>query len=159
LLLLLAARRQRSKLPPTEDAREFWFSIEELVEVLPDDGGFMKRVHEEVVDDDDLDANYINVGDPHDEYIDVLFDSSNNLPEPDAKTAPQPEEVWVGKAVISRRFGVSIRTIESWMRQGLPHSRPSPRMVRFWPKECDEWYREQFLNAARPSNYRPRNRR
>ena len=82
-----------------------------------------------------------------------------DFPESDAKTAPQPEEVWVGKAAISRQFGVSVRTIESWMRQGLPHSRPSPRMVRFWPKECDEWYRGQFLNAARPSNYRPRNRR
>ena len=82
-----------------------------------------------------------------------------DFPESDAKTAPQAEEAWVGKAVISRQFGVSVRTIESWMRQGLPHSRPSPRMVRFWPKQCDEWYREQFLNAARPSNYRPRSRR
>ncbi len=82
-----------------------------------------------------------------------------DFPASDAKTSPQPEEVWVGKAAISRRFGVSVRTIESWMRQGMPHSRPSPRMVRFWPKRCDEWYREQFLNAGRPSNYRPRSRR
>lgn len=82
-----------------------------------------------------------------------------DFPETDAKTAPQTEEVWVGKADISRRFGVSVRTIENWMRQGMPHSRPSPRMVRFWPKQCDDWFRGQFLNAARPSNYRPRNRR
>ena len=82
-----------------------------------------------------------------------------DFPETSAKTASQPEKTWVGKAVISRRFGVSVRTIECWMRHGMPHSRPSPRMVRFWPEQCDEWYRGQFLAAARPSNYRPRNRR
>jgi hypothetical protein len=82
-----------------------------------------------------------------------------DFPETDAKAAPQAEEAWVGKAVIARQFGVSVRTIESWMRNGLPHSRPSPRMVRFSLKQCDEWYREQFLNAGRPSSYRPRSRR
>jgi hypothetical protein len=82
-----------------------------------------------------------------------------DFPETDAKTAPQTEEAWVGKAAISRQFGVSVRTIESWMRHGLPHSRPSPRMVRFSPKQCDEWYRGQFLNSGRPSDYRPRVRR
>lgn len=82
-----------------------------------------------------------------------------DFPESDAKTPPQPDEGWVGKAVISRRFGVSVRTIESWMRHGLPHSRPSPRMVRFSPEQCDDWYRGQFLNSGRPSDYRPRSRR
>jgi hypothetical protein len=82
-----------------------------------------------------------------------------DFPETDAMAAPQTEEAWVGKAAISRQFGVSVRTIESWMRHGLPHSRPSPRMVRFSPKQCDEWYRGQFLNSGRPSDYRPRVRR
>ena len=44
---------------------------------------------------------------------------------------------WVGTAAIVRHFGVSVRTIESWLVNGLPHALPSSRMVRFLVSDCE----------------------
>jgi hypothetical protein len=39
---------------------------------------------------------------------------------------------------------------------GLPHARPSSRMVRFRISDCEEWYNQQYRMQSRPSAYRPR---
>ena len=82
ILVVLLALRRRRKVPREEDQQEFWWWLEELVEVLPEDEGYMKPAAE-VEDDDDLDANYLNVGTDDREYLDVLFTTGNALPEPD----------------------------------------------------------------------------
>ena len=51
---------------------------------------------------------------------------------------------WVGKREIARRFDVCARTIDHWLSRGMPHFKPSARMVRFSITDCDEWYRRQF---------------
>ena len=61
-----------------------------------------------------------------------------------------------GDPAIARHFGVSVRTIESWLVNGLPHARPSSRMVRFRISDCEEWYNQQYRMQSRPSAYRPR---
>lgn len=47
---------------------------------------------------------------------------------------------WVGKAAIARHFGLSVRTIEAWLVNGMAQARPSSRMVRFRISDCEEWY-------------------
>jgi hypothetical protein len=55
-----------------------------------------------------------------------------------------PSGPWVGKREIARRFDVCARTIDHWIARGMPHFKPSVRMVRFSISDCDEWYRRQF---------------
>ena len=50
----------------------------------------------------------------------------------------QPSRQLVTKKVIAARYGVSIRTINSWMRRRIiPYIKPSQKMVRFDPEICD----------------------
>jgi len=56
----------------------------------------------------------------------------------------EKESGWVAKKQITKRFGVSARTVDNWLTRGMPHFKPSARMVRFWIPDCDEWYRRQF---------------
>ena len=84
-----------------------------------------------------------------------------DLSKPQVGEAPESKRDlnpsgWVGKAAIARHFGVSVRTIESWLVNGLPHARPSSRMVRFRISDCEEWYNQQYRMQSRPSAYRPR---
>jgi DNA-binding transcriptional MerR regulator len=49
-----------------------------------------------------------------------------------------PEKHYLNKKEIARRYGVSTRTINSWMqRRLLPFTKPSAKMVRFDPEACD----------------------
>ena len=50
----------------------------------------------------------------------------------------------MGKREIARRFDVCARTIDHWIARGMPHFKPSVRMVRFSISDSDEWYRRQF---------------
>lgn len=65
-------------------------------------------------------------------------------------------DAWVGKAAIARHFGVSVRTIEAWLANGMPCARPSSRMVRFRVADCGTWYQQQYQIQSRPSAYLPR---
>lgn len=50
-------------------------------------------------------------------------------------------EPWVGKREVATHFGVSVRTVENYMKAGLPHTKRfqgSP--VRFRLSVCDEWF-------------------
>jgi hypothetical protein len=45
---------------------------------------------------------------------------------------------FVTKKIIADRYGVSVRTINTWMRRRLiPYLKPSERTVRFDPALCD----------------------
>jgi hypothetical protein len=66
------------------------------------------------------------------------------LPRDPRHPSDAPGGAWVGKREIARRFGVSARTVDNWLTRGMPHFKPSARMVRFSIADCDEWYRRQF---------------
>ena len=66
------------------------------------------------------------------------------LPSDPRHPSDAPEGSWVGKHEIARRFDVCARTVENWLTRGMPHFKPSARMVRFWIPDCDDWYRRQF---------------
>jgi hypothetical protein len=54
-----------------------------------------------------------------------------------------PQEI-VDKAGFARRWSVSTRTVENWLRLGLPHMKLGSRRVRIVIREADAWLREQF---------------
>jgi len=84
-------------------------------------------------------------------------DLSRPKPEKVSKTETEVSSgAWVGKATIARHFGVSVRTIEAWLVNGMPCARPSSRMVRFRIADCETWYQQQYRMQSRPSAYRPR---
>lgn len=48
------------------------------------------------------------------------------------------------KRELAGRLGVTPRSIERWMRMGLPHVKPFEHgMVRFVPAEVDSWLRRR----------------
>lgn len=52
------------------------------------------------------------------------------------------DEPWVSKRDIAAFFGVSGRTVERWMRRGLPFDKPfAGGSVRYRLSECEEWFR------------------
>lgn len=50
--------------------------------------------------------------------------------------APEP---WCRKWGVADHFGVSLRTVERWQRQGLPFRKVGPRLVLFRVSECERW--------------------
>lgn len=46
------------------------------------------------------------------------------------------------KGEIAAHFRVSERTVERWMRRGMPYEKPfAGGTVRFPPAACDDWFR------------------
>lgn len=49
---------------------------------------------------------------------------------------------WWSKRQVARWFGVSVRTVERWMRRGLPYLRLGPTSkhpVRFRREDVERW--------------------
>jgi hypothetical protein len=50
-------------------------------------------------------------------------------------------EPWRDQRYIAAHFGVTTRTVQNWMRRGLPFSKPFPTGVpRFKVSLCEEWH-------------------
>lgn len=48
------------------------------------------------------------------------------------------------KREVAAHFRVSERTIERWMRAGLPHQKPFENgAVRFRLRDCEDWFRRR----------------
>lgn len=58
-----------------------------------------------------------------------------------ARREARVNERWVSKRQVAAHFGVSVRTVENWMRAGLPHvKRFEHGHVKFKLSVCDEWF-------------------
>jgi hypothetical protein len=53
------------------------------------------------------------------------------------------------KTSFGQRFGVSKRTVDSWLASGCPHLKLSARMVRLPVIEASAWVQEKFLTQRR----------
>jgi phage terminase Nu1 subunit (DNA packaging protein) len=49
------------------------------------------------------------------------------------------EKKLAAKPQMATRYDVSKRTIDNWMRIGLPYIKIGKKFVRFDPDECDRW--------------------
>lgn len=57
---------------------------------------------------------------------------------------PTRHEPWVTKRQLSGHFGVSPRSIERWVKEGLPSIQVGPTKVRrFQLSVVEEWLRER----------------
>lgn len=60
------------------------------------------------------------------------------------------------KRELAKLLNVCPRTIENLMRAGLPHLKPSSRLVLFNGDDALGWFKERFATKGRPSSYQPR---
>jgi len=47
------------------------------------------------------------------------------------------------------RYGTSVRTVWTWLADGLPHYKLSPRQTRIPLREADEWMNKNFLRKRK----------
>ncbi|HLX69842.1 MAG TPA: helix-turn-helix domain-containing protein [Verrucomicrobiae bacterium] len=47
------------------------------------------------------------------------------------------------------RYGVSARTVWTWLADGLPHYKLSPRQTRIPLREADEWVTNKFFRKRK----------
>jgi hypothetical protein len=66
------------------------------------------------------------------------------LTEPTTEDATQ---AGVTKEQFARRWNVSKRQTDSWLRAGLPHMRLSYKLLRIIPAEGDAWLKARFSTA------------
>jgi len=59
------------------------------------------------------------------------------------RAAGAAQEARVTKRMVAKHFGVSMRTVERYMRIGLPYEKPFPGgSVRFVLSEVEQWFHE-----------------
>jgi len=54
------------------------------------------------------------------------------------------------KRDVAAMLQMSIRSVDNYMRVGLPHIKLSKRRCRFDLAECREWFKTQFGQQRRP---------
>jgi hypothetical protein len=64
-----------------------------------------------------------------------------------ADEPPSPSEPWLSRKCLARHFGVSVRTVGTWLAAGLLYSilggdGTAPRMVRVRASEAEQWAAE-----------------
>lgn len=53
------------------------------------------------------------------------------------------------KRIFAERYGVSLRTCDGWLADGMPHLKLSARQVRIPIADADQWLRTHFLTQRR----------
>ena len=51
--------------------------------------------------------------------------------------------MYLNKKQIADRFGISISTVNNYMRKGMPFYKIGEKLVRFIPDEVEKWIKEQ----------------
>ncbi len=57
----------------------------------------------------------------------------------------------VKKPRIANMLDVSLRQVDNYMANGLPHQKPSSRCVRFDEKEVMQWFKNKYGQQRRKS--------
>ena len=51
--------------------------------------------------------------------------------------------MFLKKKEVAKRFGISISSVNNYMRQGMPYYRIGSKLVRFDPEEVEKWLKER----------------
>lgn len=78
------------------------------------------------------------------EHTEPGRDGSLTLPD-----RPAPSTEYTDKRGYAARWGVSSRSVDSWLSQGLPYFRLGPKTVRIAIPDADAWMRETFRARRR----------
>lgn len=53
------------------------------------------------------------------------------------------EFMYLNKKGIAEKFGISVSSVNNYMRQGMPYYRIGSKLVRFDPEEVEKWLKER----------------
>ena len=50
------------------------------------------------------------------------------------------------KKEVAERFGISVSSVNNYMRQGMPYYKIGSKLVRFNPEDVEKWLKEKANN-------------
>jgi len=69
-----------------------------------------------------------------------LLESLLSLAKDEATTpAPAPQPVYLTIQEFAKRLGVTTKAVRGMLRDGMPHIRPRPRMIRIPIEKAEQW--------------------
>ena len=54
--------------------------------------------------------------------------------------------MFLKKKEVAERFGISVSSVNNYMRQGMPYYKIGSKMVRFNPEDVEKWLKEKANN-------------
>ena len=54
--------------------------------------------------------------------------------------------MFLKKKEVAERFGISVSSVNNYMRQGMPYYKIGSKLVRFNPEDVEKWLRERANN-------------
>ena len=51
--------------------------------------------------------------------------------------------MYLNKKEIAEKFGISVSSVNNYMRHGMPYYRIGSKLVRFDPEEVEKWLKER----------------
>ena len=54
--------------------------------------------------------------------------------------------MFLKKKEIAERYGISVSSVNNYMRQGMPYYKIGSKLVRFNPEDVEKWLKEKANN-------------
>ena len=54
--------------------------------------------------------------------------------------------MFLKKKEVAERFGISVSSVNNYMRQGMPYYKIGRKLVRFTPEHVEKWRKEKANN-------------
>ena len=54
--------------------------------------------------------------------------------------------MFLKKKEVAERFGISVSSVNNYMRQGMPYYKIGSKLVRFNPEDVEKWLKEKVNN-------------
>lgn len=54
--------------------------------------------------------------------------------------------MFLKKKEVADRFGISVSSVNNYMRQGMPYYKIGSKLVRFNPEDVEKWLKEKANN-------------
>ena len=54
--------------------------------------------------------------------------------------------MFLKKKEVAERFGISVSSVNNYMRQGMPYYKIGSKLVRFNPEDAEKWLKEKANN-------------
>lgn len=51
--------------------------------------------------------------------------------------------MFLKKKEVAERFGISVSSVNNYMRQGMPYYKIGSKLVRFNPEDVEKWLKEK----------------
>ena len=54
--------------------------------------------------------------------------------------------MFLKKKEVAERYGISVSSVNNYMRQGMPYYKIGSKLVRFSPEDVEKWLKERANN-------------